>query len=176
MLTVYHGATCPVSRPLCNAGRQNLDFGPGFYVTDLKEQAINWATHPANTGLPQWLNIYQLDTDRIHTAYRCIRFEAYDRQWLEFIVGCRLGHPLWQAYDYIEGGVADDRVVDTVQLYMLGLMDINTAISRLAQHQPNNQMCLLSQPLTDECLHHISCQPLHPEAGDNSNNPKGGQP
>ena len=30
-------------------------------------------------------------------------------------------------------------MVDTVQLYMLGLMDINTAIGRLAQHQPNNQ-------------------------------------
>ena len=57
---------------------------------------------------------------------------------------------------YIEGGVADDRVVDTVQLYMLGLMDINTAIGRLAQHQPNNQICLLNQSLTDECLHYIA--------------------
>ena len=44
MLTVYHGATCIVEKPLCHIGRDNLDFGKGFYVTDLKEQAISWAT------------------------------------------------------------------------------------------------------------------------------------
>ena len=171
MLTVYHGATCPVSQPLCNTGRSNLDFGRGFYVTNLREQAVSWAVRPVNAHLPQWLNIYELDTDRIHATYRCLRFEAYDRQWLDFIVGCRSGESLWQEYDYIEGGVADDRVVDTVQLYMLGLMDINTAIGRLAQHQPNNQICLLNQSLTDECLHYIGCEFLNKEARQ-----KGGQP
>ena len=164
MLTVYHGATCPVSQPLCSAGRSNLDFGRGFYVTNLREQAVSWAMRPVNTSLPQWLNIYKLDTNRIYATYRCLRFEAYDRQWLNFIVGCRLGEYLWQEYDYIEGGVADDRVVDTVQLYILGLMDINTAIGRLAQHQPNNQICLLNQSLTDECLHYVGCEPLNDEA------------
>ena len=89
MLTVYHGATCPVSQPLCNTGRSNLDFGRGFYVTNLREQAVSWAVRPVNAHLPQWLNIYELDTDRIHATYRCLRFEAYDRQWLDFIVGCR---------------------------------------------------------------------------------------
>ena len=99
MLTVYHGATCPVSQPLCNAGRSNLDFGRGFYVTNLREQAVSWAVRPVNAHLPQWLNIYELDTDRIHATYRCLRFEAYDRQWLDFIVGCRSGESLWQEYD-----------------------------------------------------------------------------
>ena len=59
----------------------------------------------------------------------------------------------------------------TVQLYMLGLMDINTAIGRLAQHQPNNQICLLNQSLTDECLHYIGCEFLNNEARQT-----GGQP
>lgn len=59
----------------------------------------------------------------------------------------------------------------TVQLYMLGLMDINTAIGRLAQHQPNNQICLLNQSLMDECLHYIGCEFLNNEARQ-----KGGQP
>lgn len=40
MLTVCHGATCIVERPLCHAGRPNLDFGQGFYITDLKDQTI----------------------------------------------------------------------------------------------------------------------------------------
>lgn len=161
MLTVYHGATCTVENPLCNIGRSNLDFGRGFYLTPLQDQATQWATRPVNSGLPQWLNIYQLDIDRIVTTYRCLRFAAYDEAWLNFIVDSRLGRNPWQKYDYIEGGVADDRVIDTVQLYTLGLMSADVALERLAQHQPNNQMCLLSQKLIDECLHYVGCEPLH---------------
>ena len=76
MLTVYHGATCPVSQPLCNAGRSNLDFGRGFYVTNLREQAVSWAVRPVNAHLPQWVNIYELDTDRIHATYYCAALYA----------------------------------------------------------------------------------------------------
>ena len=48
--------------------------------------------------------------------------------------------------------VANDRVVDTINLYMAGLMDEDTALRRLSEHQPNNQMCLLSQEITDNYL------------------------
>ena len=56
MRKVYHGATHIVESPLCHIGRDNLDFGKGFYVTDIRKQAINWATRVVNIGLPQWLN------------------------------------------------------------------------------------------------------------------------
>ena len=39
MLTVYHGSTYRVEQPLAGVCRPNLDFGVGFYLTDLKEQA-----------------------------------------------------------------------------------------------------------------------------------------
>ena len=57
-----------------------------------------------------------------------------------------------KAFDYIEGGVANDRVVDTVNLYMAGLMDKATALRRLSEHQPNNQMCLLDLEIADKYL------------------------
>lgn len=37
-------------------------------------------------------------------------------------------------YDYIEGGIANDRVIDTINLYMPGLMSADTALERLSQH------------------------------------------
>ena len=40
-MKVYHGSTIIVREPLANVGRRNLDFGEGFYVTDLREQAIS---------------------------------------------------------------------------------------------------------------------------------------
>ena len=55
-------------------------------------------------------------------------------------------------YDYIEGGIANDRVIDTVNLYISGLMSSDVALKRLAMHRPNNQICLLNQSLTDKYL------------------------
>ena len=44
------------------------------------------------------------------------RFDAYDKDWLDFIVDSRQGKQPWNGYDIIEGGVADDRVIDEVNL------------------------------------------------------------
>ena len=150
---VYHGGTDIVEVPICKFGRKNLDFGQGFYVTDIRKQALEWAVLTADRRKREpVLNRYILKRNDILAAGRCKLFEAYDRDWLEFIVASRRGQAIADAYDYIEGGVANDRVGDTVNLYMLGLMDIDTALGRLSQHQPNNQMCLLSQEITDKYL------------------------
>lgn len=150
---MYHGGTDIVEAPVCKFGRQNLDFGQGFYITDLREQAVSWACQTAKRrGMAPVLNRYRLNREAILSEGRCKVFLAYDREWLEFIVASRRGIPVYDSYDYIEGGVANDRVVDTVNLYMLGLMDEATALQRLSEHQPNNQMCILMQELADKYL------------------------
>ncbi|MBQ8957916.1 MAG: DUF3990 domain-containing protein [Bacteroidales bacterium] len=45
---VYHGGTEKMEFPITKFGRRNLDFGQGFYVTDLRKQAVDWATQVAN--------------------------------------------------------------------------------------------------------------------------------
>lgn len=161
MLTVYHGATCVVEKPLCHVGRDNLDFGKGFYVTDIKEQAVAWAMRVVNSGLPQWLNIYGLDADRALTDFRCLRFDAYDKAWLDFIARSRLGLKPWAGYDFIVGGIADDRVINTVEDYLNGDIPVDFALKRLAQHFPNNQICLLNQKLIDTCLTFVDAKLLN---------------
>lgn len=47
MITVFHGSIMEVSKPLVALGRPNLDFGQGFYVTDLQQQAERWAKNYA---------------------------------------------------------------------------------------------------------------------------------
>ena len=152
-LIVYHGGTEEVKTPICKFGRPNLDFGQGFYVTELRNQAVSWALQMADRRKqPPVLNVYYLDRDAVLSEFRCKIFHAYDEDWLGFIVASRKGENVAAKYDYIEGGVADDRVVDTVNLYMAGLMDLNTALARLSEHQPNNQMCLLNQAIVDKYL------------------------
>lgn len=152
-IIVYHGGTDIVKNPICKFGRKNLDFGQGFYVTDLREQAMTWANNMARSrNKPALLNRYKLDRDAILKQAICRVFKAYDKEWLEFIVANRSGQDIAKEYDYVEGGVANDRVVDTVNLYSVGLMDLDVALRELSKHQPNNQICILNQELINKYL------------------------
>ncbi len=62
-MRVYHGSVVVVKEPLVSVGRRNLDFGLGFYVTGLKEQAVSWASRPFNEGKTQILNVYEFDKE-----------------------------------------------------------------------------------------------------------------
>lgn len=152
-IIVYHGGTDIIENPYSKFGRKNLDFGQGFYVTDIRQQAITWANNIARSwNKTAILNRYKMDRDAILKEARCKVFKSYDIEWLEFIVGNRTGQELAKEYDYIEGGVANDRVIDTVNLYIAGLMELNTALRELSKHQPNNQMCLLNQEIIHKYL------------------------
>lgn len=152
-IEIYHAATETIPHPLCGAGRRNLDFGPGFYMTDVYEQAVMWASRrAAERQLPAMLNVYLLDRGNLLKEAHVRIFENYDRDWLDFIVSCRKGEPVWEKYDYIEGGVANDRVIDTVNLFINGLISEEGAIRRLRYLRPNNQICILSQEMLDRHL------------------------
>ena len=152
-VVVYHGGTEKIENPICKLGRKNLDFGQGFYITSIREQAITWANNMArNRNMPARLNRYKLNKDAILKEAKCKIFKAYDEEWLEFIVGNRTGLNPAKDYDYVEGGVANDRVIDTINLYIAGLIDFSSALRELSKHQPNNQICILNQGLINKYL------------------------
>ena len=150
---VYHGGTDRIENPICKFGRSNLDFGQGFYVTDLLDQAITWGKSIASgRNKNVIINRYKLNREEILKNYNCKIFNSYDKEWLEFIVRNRTGINPAIEFDYVEGGVANDRVIDTINLYISGLMDLNTALGELSKHQPNNQICLLNQDIINKYL------------------------
>ena len=152
-LLVYHGGTELIEHPLYYYGRSLLDFGKGFYVTDIKEQAIMWAKIIAKKrGLEPVVSRYLLDWDSIVRQAKCRLFGYYDEDWLNFVVLCRKGYDPSRKFDYIEGGVADDRVIDTVNSVVSGLMDYKTALKTLSTVEPSSQMCFLNQPTIDKYL------------------------
>lgn len=152
-IIVYHGSTQVIDAPFCNVGRPKLDFGQGFYVTDIKEQAIKWAKSIASKREEKpLLNIYELDKDSILAEGKSKIFTAYDKEWLDFIVGNRQGKNLAKEFDYIEGGIANERVIDTVNLYIQGFYAAEYALQQLAFYKPNNQICLRNQELLNKYL------------------------
>ncbi len=160
-MKVFHGATAIISRPLVWVGRKNLDFGEGFYTTDIKSQAINWAKRYADIrGEKPVVNIYDFDKEEVRKEFRYLTFERYDREWMEFIVANRTGKKAWQKYDVVEGGVANDRVIDTIEAYISGLISAEMAIAELSKHAPNNQICILRQEIIDNYLHFVKSEAL----------------
>lgn len=70
-MEIYHAATEPVATPLCSVGRKNLDFGPGFYMTDIYVQAIMWANRrTAERQKSAILNVYLLDRESLFKEAR----------------------------------------------------------------------------------------------------------
>lgn len=158
-MRVYHGSTVVVETPLVGVGRKNLDFGQGFYVTDLEQQAISWAQRPLNAEKLHVINEYELDIDKIKEAHFTYRhFAAYDAEWLEFVVASRRGEKVWQGYDIIEGGIANDRVFNTIELYMAGLTPREETLQKLMYEKPNNQICILNQTIADDYMRFINAR------------------
>jgi hypothetical protein len=162
-MKVFHGSTVSVAAPLVGIGRKNLDFGKGFYVTDLKEQAISWASRPLNAGRPQLLNVYEFDKAGVlNDGFRYKQFTAYDMEWLEFVVACREGRDETN-YDIVEGGVANDQVIDTVEDYENGRITAEQALDQLRYKNPNNQICFRNQHIIDTYLHFIGTEKVNPK-------------
>lgn len=156
-MKLYHGGYNKIEHPDCKSGCDNLDFGKGFYTTLIREHAEEWAKQVSfNRGQKKpVLNVYEFDKEKALKEYRYRFFPAYDEEWMDFIVSSRSGEKPWEEYDIIEGGIANDRVIDTIRLYMYGDMEKSTALKRLSEHQPNHQICFLNQEAVDKYLKFI---------------------
>lgn len=162
-MKLYHGSYTEVREPLVRVGRRALDFGPGFYVTSLKEHAEKWAKRVCvirNLHTPT-LNVYQFDERILHQGQaRVLSLPNYNQEWLEFIVASRRGEEPWKDYDIVEGGVANDQVIDTVEDFYAGRITVEQALGLLRFARPTHQMCILNQEVVDRNLIFIESKQL----------------
>ena len=62
-MIVYHGSDHIIETPLYNGSKRTNDYGYGFYTTENKELAMEWACSDNRDG---FANIYELNTDGLH--------------------------------------------------------------------------------------------------------------
>ena len=68
------------------------------------------------------------------------RFDTLNKEWLEFIKDNRSKGGLQHNYDIVIGPVADDNTMETVQLYISGILTADEAVERLKYNKVNNQV------------------------------------
>ncbi len=152
MMKVYHGSFLEIRKPDISFSRQELDFGKGFYATPLREQASRWALRWRQRGKKAIVNMYLFDdsADAL-TGLRVKDFPEYDSECLHFIMENRSGR-ISESYDIIRGGVANDKVFNTLELFFDGLISEAEALGRLKFEKPNHQICIRRQDLMDRLL------------------------
>ena len=141
-MILYHGSFQEVSNPDLEHSRTNVDFGRGFYTTPIYAQAIKWSEKFKNRGWSGIISSYTID-EHYFEILKVLSFETYSEEWLDFILKCRSGKDV-SDYDIVIGGVANDKVFNTVELYFDGLIDKNEALKRLRYEEPNLQICFRS--------------------------------
>lgn len=150
-MILYHGSYVEVSAPDVMHSRSNVDFGRGFYVTPIYDQARKWAEKFARRGKTAVISRYTFDEKVLEECNACV-FDTYSAEWLSFILDCRSGQDQ-SDYDIVIGGVANDKVFNTVELFFDGLIDQEEAIKRLKYEKPNLQIAFRSRSTIDQYLH-----------------------
>ena len=167
MITLFHGSYMSVQIPLVKLSRKKVDFGQGFYLTQLHKQAESWAKAVAERKgrfATPMVSSYSFDYDSVKsTGYRIKIFKNYDLEWLEYVVDCRRGGIKQSEYDIIEGGIANDNVIDTVEDYENGIITAEQALGQLKYKEVNHQLCIRNQDIVDKYLTFVSSEKFKQE-------------
>ena len=125
-MKVFHGTNIRFTSPKIIQPNRALDFGAGFYTTTDISQASAWAkvvVRRSGDGIP-FLNVYEFDENPV-TQLAVKRFEAPDREWLDFVCEHRLNTYSGNTYDLIIGPVANDATMPVLQTYIEAIKTTN---------------------------------------------------
>lgn len=81
-------------------------------------------------------------------------------EWLDYVVDCRKNGTVQEQYDIVEGGVANDNVIDTVEDYENGIITADQALGQLKYKKVNHQLCIRSQEVVDRYLKFVAAETL----------------
>lgn len=153
-MIVYHGSNAIVDKPDVEHSFRQLDFGKGFYVTTVREQAVRWAHRKndilRNKNFKPILNIYDMGV--VSAGLSTKTFPEDLEEWIDFVCKCRDGSLEYTQYDIIMGKVANDKVFRVVDMYHSGIWDMPRALKEIKAYPNYDQMAFITQKAIDTVL------------------------
>lgn len=141
MITLYHGSNVRIESIDLGKCKPYKDFGKGFYLADIEEQAVQMAvrrTRIAGVGVPT-VSAYRFDERFLDDAsLKVKKFDSPSREWALFVLANRQGREL-PAYDIVLGPVADDGVVFQLERYLQGMISLDVLVEELTYRKLNRQ-------------------------------------
>lgn len=151
-MIVYHGSNIIVQKPDVEHSTRHLDFGKGFYVTTVKEQAERWARRKAIINNTSESFICMYDVKEEWAKFNVKEYAENLEEWIDFVCRCRDGEELYKEYDIITGKVANDRVYRVVDMYKNGIWDKKRALEEIKTYDIYDQIAFISQRAIDDLL------------------------
>ncbi|MBQ6462616.1 MAG: DUF3990 domain-containing protein [Pseudobutyrivibrio sp.] len=150
-MILYHGSNVDIKNISLSACRPNKDFGRGFYLTDIPEQAERMAERVSRIyGGNPVLNIYEIE-DSIFTSsdlnIKDFGLETSE-EWARFVMNNRnrdfsdyssLLCNLDSKFDIVIGPVADDNMAMLFRQYENEVIDFDTLLRGMIYKKTSSQ-------------------------------------
>ena len=150
-MIVYHGSSEIVKQPDVLHSFRALDFGKGFYVTSVREQAERWARRKADlTGGKAIINQYTMSDQTLGLNVKTFLDDL--TEWIDFVCDCRDEKTAYQQYDLIVGKVANDKVFRVVDMYHSGIWDRDRALQEIRTYPNYDQIAFITQNAINRLL------------------------
>jgi len=163
-MIVYHGSNIEVIKIDLLKSKKGLDFGKGFYVTDIREQAEIWARKRSiKEGGDAVVSGFEFKHENVflNSYYKTKSFEGYTNNWLDFIIENRNNDTdsNLHNYDVVEGPLADDEVVVRVKDFMNGKISREDLLEELKFKHVTHQICFCTKKSLDSIVR-VNLKPL----------------
>ena len=166
---IYHGSAVVVSSPEFGKGRKDNDFGCGFYCTEDKELAQEWAAADENGG---FLNCYEIE-DAGMEHFDLVLADEKNRetevlQWIAVLLdnrNLRLGSPVEKrgkeyilsqylpdlsGYDYLVGYRADDSYFSFARAFLSNTITVGQLSAAMHFGDLGSQYVLKSKKMFEK--------------------------
>lgn len=135
-MRLYHGSNIAIEQPNLLRSKPFKDFGQGFYLSPIYEQAFKRAkqvTELLQGGIPIVTTFEWNEQSVIDIGLNIKVFDDYCREWAEFVLANRDRsriHPIHN-YDIVIGPIADDGVTYQLRRYREGDITMERLIEEL---------------------------------------------
>ncbi|MDR2384872.1 MAG: DUF3990 domain-containing protein [Tannerella sp.] len=145
-MKVYHGTNVRFERIDLSKCNPDNDFGRGFYVTAIKQHALQRAQNMADRyGGDPLLMEFEFDEKFLSDEnYRTLVFKTPSQEWVEFVIQNRnrtLSKPVHD-FDIVAGPIADDKMRRQFDRYAMKEITMEQLLEKVTYREPTHQIML----------------------------------
>ena len=159
-MILYHGSNTEIETVDLDKCRPNKDFGRGFYLTTIEEQAEKMAKRVSRIyGGNPVINKYEFDIETAKKSGLKIKvFEKPTKEWALFVINNRnqqfdrCSHEdnnRDNRYDIVIGPIANDDLALLFRQFSNGLIDVETLVKDMKYKKLTNQYSFHSSEAVD---------------------------
>lgn len=148
-MIIYHGSNVAIEEIDLDKCRPYKDFGQGFYLTTIKQQAERMAARTTRMfGGKPTITTFEFDMDEaLRMGLKIKTFDSPDEEWARFVMSNRdinVPQP-YHDFDIVIGPVANDTIARLLRMYTEHFINESQLVRELSFSQVTSQYLFHSE-------------------------------